>query len=166
VRGLVRLTSYADPPEAIATYCPLSDDQGRQFSLHWRGDGLAEVAEIIGGTPARVEDRTAAERLTNRRLYVARDRLPPPPPDEFYLADLVGLVAVDAVEAQIGTVVAVHDYGAGASLEIAGDGSTPLLVPFTRTAVPMVDVDGGRVMVAPPEPVDAVPDGPARESQR
>jgi 16S rRNA processing protein RimM len=173
VRGLVRVTSYADPPEAIAAYGPLSDDQGRQFSLRWRGDGLAEVEEIIGGTPARVGDRTAAEQLTNRRLYVARDRLPPPAPDEFYLADLVGLAAVDVGEAQIGTVVAVHDYGAGASLEIAGDGSAPLLVPFTRSAVPMVDVGGGRVMVAPPEPVDAVPDGPlpepsrrARESQR
>ena len=157
VRGLVRVTSYADPPEALAAYSPLSDDQGRGFSLRWRGDGLAEVAEIVGGASVKVADRTAAEQLTNRRLYVARDRLPLPAADEFYLADLVGLAAIDAGGGEIGTVVGVHDYGAGASLEIAGNGDVPLLVPFTRVAVPVVDVGGGRVMVAPPEPVDVLP---------
>ena len=42
-----------------------------------------------------VADRTAAEKLTNLRLYVERDRLPPPDEEEFYLSDLVGLAAVD-----------------------------------------------------------------------
>jgi 16S rRNA processing protein RimM len=160
VRGLVRVTSYADPPEAIGAYGPLSDDQGRWISLRWRGDGLAEVAEIVDGTLNRVADRTAAERLTNRRLYVDRGSLPPPAADEFYLADLVGLAAVDMGGTEIGSVVGVHDYGAGASLEIADDGGASLLVPFTRGAVPTVDVGGGRVMVVPPEPVDALPESP------
>lgn len=160
VRGLVSVTSYADPPEAITAYGPLFDERGRRFSLHWRGEGLAEVAEMVGGDSVRVADRTRAERLTNRRLYVDRGSLPPPAPDEFYLADLVGLAAVDVGGTEIGTVVGVHDYGAGVSLEIADNGGVPLLVPFTRAAVPTVDVGGGRVMVAPPEPVDALPDGP------
>ena len=160
VRGMVRVTSYADPPGAIAAYGPLSDDRGRRFSLRWQGDGLAEVAEIVGGASVKVADRAAAERLTNRRLYIARDTLPEPAPDEFYLADLVGLAAVDAGGTEIGTVVGVHDYGAGASLEIADDGGAPLLVPFTRTAVPAVDVGGGRVMVVPPDEVDVLRDGP------
>ena len=160
VRGLVRVTSYADPPDAIAAYGPLSDDHRRQFSLRWQGEGLAEISEVVGGTPVRVADRTAAEQLTNRRLYVARDRLPEPAPDEFYRADLMGLAAIDAAGAKIGTVVAVHDYGAGASLEVAVDGGTPLLVPFTRAAVPAVDIGAGRITVAPPEEVDALPRGP------
>ena len=42
----------------------------------------------------------------------------------------------------LGTVSAVHDYGAGASLEIARDDAPPLLVPFTRACVPEVDVAG------------------------
>lgn len=157
VRGLVHVTSYTEPPEAIATYGPLSDDRGGLFMLRWCGEGLAEVAEIIGGAPARIADRAAAERLTDRRLFVARDRLPQPDADEFYLADLVGLAAIDAAGARLGKVVAVHDYGAGASLEIAGDGARPLLVPFTRVAVPTVDIAGARVMVVPPETVDALP---------
>ena len=44
----------------------------------------------------------------------------------------------------------MHDYGAGASLEIAGQGP-PLLVPFTRACVPEVDIAAGRVTVTPAE---------------
>lgn len=153
VRGLVHLTSYADPPEAIAGYGALSDGRGRQFVLRWKGDDLAEVAELVDGAEHRVADRTAAERLTNTRLFIERDRLPEAGQDEFYLADLVGLKAVSADGTPLGTVVAVHDYGAGASLEL----SDAQIVPFTRAAVPVVDVAGGRVVVDPPSVVDAGP---------
>jgi 16S rRNA processing protein RimM len=156
VRGLVRVTSYADPPEALTAYGPLSDEAGRRFALRWQGEGIAALAEVVGGTERKVADRDAAARLTNTRLFVARDALPPPEEDEYYLADLVGLAAVDANGATIGRVAAVHDYGAGASLEIERD-SAPLVVPFTRDAVPEVDVAGGVVVVAPPAAVDVSP---------
>jgi 16S rRNA processing protein RimM len=154
VRGLVRVTSYADPPEALAAYGPLSDEAGRRFVLHWHGDGITGLAEVVGGVERKVADRDAAARLTNTRLFVARDALPPPEEDEYYLADLVGLTTVDANGAEIGRVAAVHDYGAGASLEIEREAG-PLVVPFTREAVPTVDVAGGVVVVAPPAEVDA-----------
>ena len=119
----------------------------------WRGvgAGVAELRNTEGQAPA---DRNAAEKLVNTRLYIARDRLPPPAADEFYLSDLVGLVASAPEGVALGRVAAVHDYGAGASLEIAGDGA-PLLVPFTRACVPEVDIGAGRVVVAPPVEVGA-----------
>ncbi len=53
---------------------------------------------------------------------------------------------------EIGRVLAVHNFGAGDLLEVApaGGGAT-LLVPFTREAVPEVDVEGGRLTVVLPE---------------
>ena len=48
------------------------------------------------------------------------------------------------------TVSAVHDYGAGVSLEITRGGAPPLLVPFTRACVPEVDVAGRPTEVEPP----------------
>src|SRR5438309_4021277 len=66
-----------------------------------------------------IEDRGAAERLANVRLFVPRERLPPLEADEFYHADLIGLSAVKADGTEIGTVVAVHDFGAGDILELA-----------------------------------------------
>lgn len=162
MRGIVHVTSYADPPKGIANHGPLSDEAGRYFALRWRGEGLAELAEIVDGREAKIADRTAAARLTNKQLYVARAQLPPPQEDEFYLADLVGLSAFDAAGVRLGCVAAVHDYGAGTSLEIeAADG--PLVVPFTQAAVPVVDVAAGRVVVevpvSVPLPLSPSPEG-------
>src|SRR5580704_1368721 len=110
VRGLVRVTSYADD---LTAYGPLSDAQGRGYVLRSRGEGVAEVAELVGGGELKVADRTGAEKLTNTRLYVDRAQLPEPEEDEFYLADLIGLHAFDADGVRLGTISAVHDYGAG-----------------------------------------------------
>jgi 16S rRNA processing protein RimM len=152
VRGWVRVTSYADD---LAAYGPLSDAKGRCFVLRSRGAGVAEITELVDGVEVKVPDRSAAEKLTNTRLYVERERLPEPEEDEFYLVDLVGLTAGDAAGRQIGTVSAVHDYGAGTSLEIARENAPPLLVPFTCAVVPNVDVPAGRLTVVPPDELDA-----------
>jgi 16S rRNA processing protein RimM len=150
VRGLVRVTSYADD---LTAYGPLSDAKGRRFVLRTRGEGVAEVAEIVAGAEVKVNDRTAAEKLVNTRLYVERAQLPVPESDEFYLTDLIGLEAFDAEGARIGTINAVHDYGAGASLEIEQQGRAPVLVPFTQACVPTIDVSAGRVTIVEPAPV-------------
>ncbi len=153
VRGLVHVQSYTADPAALAAYGPLSDEAGRRYTLTWRGVGIAEITELdtesAAGEARPIADRTAAQRLTNRRLYIDRAALPPPAADEFYLADLIGLEALGP-DGALGEVVAVHEYGAGTSLEIARPGAPSLLVPFTRAAVPEVDLDHRRVHVCPP----------------
>jgi 16S rRNA processing protein RimM len=80
-------------------------------------------------------------------LFAPRSALPEAGDEEFYLADLVGLTVLDEGGKSLGTVAAVHDYGGGTSLEIAPGA---LLVPFTRAAVPVVNLAGGHVVVVPP----------------
>ena len=145
VRGLLHVHSYTANPADLATYRALTDEAGRAWTMVWRGEGVAELRDAAGKP---VADRTAAEKLVNTRLYVERDRLPEPDEDEFYLADLVGLQAVAADGSALGRVDAVHDYGAGTSLEIGA-----LLIPFTRACVPNVDIAGGRLVVVPPAEV-------------
>ena len=60
VRGLVRVTSYSDD---LTAYGPLSDPKGRRFVLRWRGEGVAEIAELADGTEVKVADRSTAEKL-------------------------------------------------------------------------------------------------------
>lgn len=157
VRGMVHVHSYTADPTALEQYGPFTDERGRRFAVRWWRDGVAEVAELTDAGAQPVRDRGAAEALVNIRLYAERDRLPPAEDDEFYFADLVGLAARDANGTALGTVDAVHDYGAGASLEIGR-----LLVPFTRAAVPVVDIAGGFVVIAPPSEVVADPAGTNR----
>lgn len=148
VRGAVHVTAYSPDPEGLAEL-PLRDERGRRIGLAWTGAGIARVTIGEGHETAAIADRDAAARLTNLKLYVRRDDLPPPEDeDEFYFADLIGLRAVAPDGAALGTIRAVHDFGAGASIELS-DGS---LLPFTRAVVPEIDLTGGRaVVVRPPE---------------
>ncbi|MBV9537839.1 MAG: 16S rRNA processing protein RimM [Acidisphaera sp.] len=149
VRGLVRVQSFTADPADLASFYPLTDDRGRQFALRWASDGIAEIFTLDGGLRRKIADRDAASRLTNTRLFVERSQLPQPEPDEFYLADLIGMVAVSFTGESLGRVIAVHDYGAGASLEIGGR-----VVPFNRAVVPVVDLAGGRMIVVLPGEID------------
>ena len=81
-----------------------------------------------------VGDRDAAESLRNTDLFVSRDRLPPIEEDDtFYHADLVGLAAVSEDGVALGTVSAIHNFGAGDLIEIApAAGGEPLLIVFQR----------------------------------
>jgi 16S rRNA processing protein RimM len=152
VRGLVRVQSFTADPADIAAYGPVSDEAGtRTFRLRVVQPGEMPVVAVEG-----VADREAAAKLTGTRLYVARDRLPAPAEDEFYHADLIGLAVEDASGRRLGTIAAVNDHGAGAFLEI-DTAAQPLLLPFTRAAVPVVDLAGRRVVIAPPAEVVVPP---------
>jgi 16S rRNA processing protein RimM len=151
VRGLVHVHSFTEEPSDLARYSPLLDERGKLWSLAWRGEGVAELRDADGNSLA---DRSAAERLVNMRLSVERERLPTPDAEDFYLADLIGLEAVDPEGAAIGQVAAVHDYGAGTSLEIERAGAAALLVPFTKTAVPDVNVGKHTITIVPPNEIE------------
>jgi len=150
VRGLVRVHSYTGNPADLAGYGPLLDDAGRAWTLAWRASGVAALHDAAGQPLA---DRAAAERMVNTKLWMDRDRLPPPADGEFYLADLVGMAALDPAGAPIGRVAVIHDYGAGTSLEIERPGAPPLLIPFTHACVPHVDPAAGTLVVAEPDEI-------------
>jgi 16S rRNA processing protein RimM len=148
-RGEVKLWSFTADPLAIAGYGALESEDGKQsFEI----ETLRPAKDFLVARLAGVTDRTAAEQLRNLDLYIERDRLPAPDADEYYHADLVGLTAVDRHGAALGTVVAVHDFGAGDLIEIRPvAGATTVMLPFTESIVPVVDVAGGRVVVDPPD---------------
>ncbi len=147
VRGAVRIRSFTERPADVAAYGPVSDEGGRRsFRLRVTGEKKgAVVAEIPG-----VEDRAAAEALKGLRLYVPRTALPEPEEEEYYHADLIGLAVELTDGTPLGEVAAVHDFGAGAVIEVERPRQGPVVVPFTRQVVPVVDVGGGRLVVDPP----------------
>ena len=147
LKGEVRLKSYTSDPARIGDYGPLTDGEGRRtFRLQVTGGAKDRVFARFDG----VEDRDAADALKGLALHVPRTALPNPEEDEFYLADLIGLRAEHSGAPDhevLGTVKAVHDFGAGPVLEISDGGSGDILIPFTRAAVPMVDIARGRLLV-------------------
>lgn len=150
VQGEVRLKSFCADPEAIASYGPLwTEDGSRSFGVKLT---RANVSGGLGARLSGVMTKEQADALKGTQLFADRDRLPALPDDEFYHADLIGLVAQDTGGVTLGTVRAVHNHGAGDMLEILGPGmKSALLLPFTLAVVPTVDLAAGRIVVDLPE---------------
>jgi 16S rRNA processing protein RimM len=145
VRGEVRIKTFTAVAADIAAYGPLSDEAGtRLLVIETVKPSKEGVVAIIEG----VRDRDAAEALKGLRLYVERDVLPEPAEDEYYFADLIGLRAEREDGEVIGTVAALNDFGAGELIEIERQGAMPVVLPFTKEAIPLVSLAEGRIVVA------------------
>ena len=147
VRGALRIKSFTDVPEDIARYGPVEDEDGRRrFELSLRGAAKGVLIARLSG----VENRDQAEALRGLRLYLPRAALPRTEPDEYYHADLIGLEAVLGDGTPVGRVRAIYDFGAGDTLELARPDAPPVMVPFTRAIVPVVEPEHGRLVLEPP----------------
>ncbi|MDW6022084.1 ribosome maturation factor RimM [Mesorhizobium sp. BAC0120] len=144
IRGELRVKTFTADPLALGDYGPLSARDGRVFEIAGiRPQGNVVVVRFEG-----VGDRNRAEALTGTELFIDRSALPGElEEEEFYHADLVGMAVLDQSGAEIGKVSAVQNYGAGDILEIKGPGLDAVLVPFTKAAVPAVDVALRRIRV-------------------
>ncbi|MEM7241822.1 MAG: ribosome maturation factor RimM [Pseudomonadota bacterium] len=151
VKGEMRIKSFCAEPADIATFKPLTDEAGaKEFTLKI-------TRPIKGGFAARdpkIRFKDQADALKGTALYAARDQLPNLPDDEFYHSDLIGLDVLDTGGAKLGRIKAVFDHGAGDLLEITGPNlKGGILLPFTKEAVPTVDLGTKRVIIDPPEGV-------------
>lgn len=110
---------------------------------------------FVEGETARVEDsKRAGNRLVVRldrpvergaALAVPRAVLPPPEEDAYYVFQLVGLEVVEEGGRLLGRVRDVAPYEANDVLEL----DSGLLLPMVEACVREIDVEGGRVVVAP-----------------
>ena len=147
VQGAVRIKSFTADPADVAAYGAVSDESGaRRFEVKVLGQARGAVLARLSG----VAGRDAAEALRGLRLYVARAALPETKEDEFYHADLIGLPVETRDGAALGSVRAVHNFGAGDILELHGDDGGELLLPFSDAVVPEIDLAAGRIVAAPP----------------
>ena len=154
VRGAVTIKPFTQDPDGVAAYGPVETEDGsRIFDVRVVGRAKTGVTAKLEG----IETREQAQALKGTRLYVPRDRLPEAEEDEFYIADLIGLRAVDQAGAELGQVVNVADFGAGDLMEVAlarlddGKKKRTVFLPFTQEVVPAIDLAAGVITVVPPE---------------
>jgi 16S rRNA processing protein RimM len=153
VKGEVRVTAWTADPMALLAYGPLLRADG-SIGLTLTS-GRPEKTAIVGRAK-EISTKEQADALRGLKLFVPRDRLPPPEDeDEFYLTDLIGLFVRDADDRVIGTVKSVPNFGAGDMLEIApAEGGPTWYLPFTRDAVPEVRLADGWLRAIRPAEVD------------
>lgn len=149
VKGEVRLKSFCAEPGAIADYVPLTTKDGRTFNQ------IVITGQLKGAFTAQINGiitKEDADALRDTKLYADRDKLPGLPDDEYYHTDLIGLQVYDTGGALIGSVKDVMNNGSDDLLEVLLPGqSDTALLPFTRAAVPTVDLATGRIIADPPD---------------
>src|SRR4029078_4630130 len=138
---------------AITAYGPLETEDGTQrFEI----EAMRPAKDHFVARIAGVSDRDAAERLRNLELYIPRTRLAEiDEKDTYYHADLIGLDVVTPEGGQIGTVHALHNFGAGDIIEIMRVGSgEPVMLPFNDATVPKVDLETRQIVLVQPVEIE------------
>ena len=147
IKGEVKVKSFTEDAAKLASYGPLLDETGvPRFELTVTAVTKGTVIVAIQG----VNNRNAAEALKGTKLFVSRDALPELAQEEFYHADLIGLTAELGDGTELGTVTAVHNFGAGDVIEVKRKNGGTLDIPFTDKVVPVVDIEAGRIVIEPP----------------
>ena len=128
VRGEVRLHSFTSDPAAIAGYGPLETEDGRVFEIEtmrpakdhsWRGLPASATATRPSGWP------------TSSSTCRASDCRRPTSPTSFITPIWSALRSSIAPAEKLGTVVPIHNFGAGDLIEVRPDaGGNTELVPF------------------------------------
>lgn len=146
VQGWLRVHPFGDDPEAWRKMPQwwLSADVDAPAGS-WKAHGLEAVKLHGDGVVAKlagIDDRDASEALGSCYFGAPRDALPPPAQDEYYWADLIGLVVMNMQDQPLGRVKSLIETGANQVLVVA-DGEHERLLPFVEHVVRAVDVPGG-----------------------
>ncbi len=156
VRGEVRVRAHTAHPLSIGDYGPLYSQNGKPFKI----TTMHQAKNVLVVRFKGIDSREAAENLHNLNLYVERACLPDDlADDEFYVGDLIGMAVQNLDGTDVGTIVAVPDFGAGHLIEIAplqnngAAGKTTWFLEFSGRNVPHLDMQNCRVTIDPPAEV-------------
>ena len=95
----------------------------------------------------------AAELLRDQEVLLEEGQLPPLGKGEYWERDLLRLVAFSEEGEELGPVAEVVDTADVPVLVVRAEAGE-IFVPFVDPYVLSVDVAGGKVVVAPPEPAE------------
>ncbi len=151
VKGWVRVQSYTEPAEKIASYpywqLGRADAWQVYQPLQVQPAAGALAVQLADAQGAQLTDREAAARLTHCEIAVWRSELPALKAGEFYWADLIGLEVVTQDGDVLGVIEQLFETGANDVL-VVRQGRRERLIPFVQGAVVRaVDLDARRMTV-------------------
>ncbi len=139
VMPLTEVAERFDPGSRVV----LDDDPARVLEV----DAVRPHRDRLLVTFHGVEDRTAAERLAGRYVFVGAEESPELPEDAFWPHQLVGAEVLTDTGDRLGTLAeVVHTDANDIWVARAEDGSETL-VPALKDVVVAVDTAAGRVVV-------------------
>lgn len=146
VRGDVRIIPQTDFPERFMDMdvCYIG---GREYHI----TSARFHKQFILATFKELPDRTSVERLGKQEIKVQRKDLRELPEGRYYIFEIEGLKVEDTEGNDLGVVKEVLQPGANDVYVVAKEGEPDLLLPALKTVVLTIDIEGGKMIVDPPE---------------
>ena len=98
-----------------------------------------------------LKSREDAQALGGQWVYVDAGILPPLPEDEYYWFQIKGTLVETVSGRKLGKLSAVLDHGAHELWLVKGDKGREAILPVIEGVVREMDLEGGRIIVEPPE---------------
>lgn len=147
IRGHVKAKCFLDNSQDLLRYSPLLNESGE--APYQISKILSQTKDMLILQLEGVTTRTQAETLKGHKLMVERSRLPDLEEDLFYHTDLVGLKVTTKDGTEIGTIRALHNFGAGDILDVETLTHKSEFLPFTHAMVPEIDLKQGLIKLSP-----------------
>ena len=148
IRGHFKVKPFTAAPKSLSAYGPVTTDNGQQLMLQIMAVNAKGLAIV---SAKGVDTRDAAEALRGATLYIVRENLPDPNAGEFYHADLLGMAVKRQDGTPLGSLVAIHDFGAGEIAELAPRKGSTIMVPFGGDRLIAVDMEAKELCVLVPD---------------
>lgn len=149
LRGEVKVVPWTDAPETFENieYVYIKKKTG---DMRLDIENLKYQKNNIILKFVQISSIEEAELLKNKTVYIDRDMLGELPEGVYYIADIVGLKAVDTDGNEIGIVADIFNTGSNDIYDIKREGKKNLLLPVIDDVI-TVELENKRVVVRIPE---------------
>ncbi len=143
VKGLVKIFPYCEDISLLNGVLLIGETGEDTLTITLKNPiGKYILAEIQG-----VTSREQAQEIKHS-LFVLREKLPEiGDKDSYYYEDLCGLSVINDKKHIIGTVLNVHNYGAGDLLEVKPENGATYYVPFEDNYINEVDLKTRQISI-------------------
>lgn len=115
IKGHVKIKPYTENIEDFLNFKNILDANENIIKI--KKTGISK--DLIIAKIENIDTRNQSEILAGTELYVLRSDFPESKDEEFYHSDLIDIDVLNVDLEKIGTVKAIHNFGAGDIIEIA-----------------------------------------------
>ncbi|MBM7613635.1 ribosome maturation factor RimM [Alkaliphilus hydrothermalis] len=98
-----------------------------------------------------LDDINLVEKFKTKFLYIDESQKRELPEDTFYISDIIGLKAYTVDHVYLGKVKDILQAGSNEVYIIANEDGKEYLIPSVKEFIPVIDIEGGKIIVDPIE---------------
>ena len=149
IKGEVKVFPMTDDINRFKNMKDLLLDAGREGMIKLEVESVRPQKNLVILKFKGIDNINDIEKYKGRGLYVTKENRVKLKPDEYFIADLIGLKVYleEEPEEAFGTITDVLETGANDVYEIKTVDSKEVLVPAIKDCIKSIDVDNDRVVI-------------------